>query len=65
MTLVFWGGAIAVALLIWTISVINRYERDRRSAEIDLANARERLAFALEGSNSAAWDWDLPRERQH
>ena len=61
LTLAFWGGAIAVTLLIWTISVINRYERDRRRAESDLANAQERLAFALEGSKSAAWDWDLPR----
>ena len=61
LTLALWSGAIAVALLIWTISVINRYERDRRRAESDLANARERLSFALEGSNSAAWDWDLRR----
>jgi len=61
LTLALWSGAIAVALLIWTVFVINRYERDRRRAESDLANARERLAFALEGSNSAAWDWDLPR----
>ena len=60
-TLAFWGGAMVVALLIWTISVINRYERDRRRAEDDLAGARERLAFALEGSKSAAWDWDLQR----
>lgn len=60
--LAFGGGAVAVALLLWAMSVIYRYERDRRGAENDLANARERLAFALEGSNSAAWDWDLPRE---
>ncbi len=59
LTLAIWGGAIAVALLIWTVSVINRYERDRRRAEGELANAQERLAFALEGSNSAAWDWNL------
>lgn len=59
--LAFGGGAIAVALLIWTIAVINRYERDRRNAESNLANAQARLGFALEGSNSAAWDWDLPR----
>lgn len=61
-SLAFWGGAIAVALLIWTVAVINRYERDRRRAESDLANAQERLAFALEGSKSAAWDWDLQRD---
>ena len=60
--LAFGGGTIALALLIWTISVINRYERDRQRAESDLASARERLAFALEGSKSAAWDWDLPRD---
>jgi PAS domain S-box-containing protein len=59
--LAFSGGAIAVTLLLWTISVINRYERDRRHAEDDLASARERLDFALEGSKSAAWDWDLQR----
>ncbi len=57
--LALWGGAIAVALLFWTIAVINRYERDRRRAESDLASAQERLAFALEGSKSAVWDWDL------
>lgn len=56
------GGTIAVALLIWTIAVINRYEQGRKRAESELASARERLAFALEGSNSAAWDWDLPRD---
>ena len=61
LTLAFWGGAIALGLLIWTIAVINRYEQDRRRAEGELANAQERLAFALEGSKSAAWDWDLPR----
>jgi len=55
------GAVIAVVLLLWTIGVINRYERDRLRAESDLANAQERLAFALEGSNSAAWDWNLPR----
>ena len=59
--LAFLGATIAVALLLWTISVINRYEQDRKRAESELANARERLAFALEGSNSAAWNWDLPR----
>ena len=61
MRLAFWGSAFAVTLLLWTVSVINRYERDRGRAERDLAYAQERLAFALEGSNSAAWDWDLAR----
>ena len=55
------GSVIAVALLLWTVSVINRYERDRRRAESDLASARERLTFALEGSKSAAWDWNFRR----
>jgi len=61
LTLAFWGSVFAVTLLLWTVAVINRYERDRGRAEGDLANARERLAFALEGSRSAAWDWDLSR----
>lgn len=61
LTLASWGSVFAVTLLLWTVSVINRYERDRGRAERDLANARERLAFALEGSRSAAWDWDLLR----
>ncbi len=65
MKLALGGGAIAVVLLIWTITVINRYERERRVAENELASARERLAFALEGSNSAAWDWDLPRNEMY
>ena len=58
--LALWSGALAVALLIWTVFVINRYERDRRRAEGELASAQERLAFALAGANSAAWNWDLP-----
>jgi PAS domain S-box-containing protein len=53
------GGAIAVTLLAWTVFVINRYERDRQRAVSELSSAQERLAFALLGSNSAAWDWDL------
>ena len=57
-----WGAAFAVVLLMWSIYVILRYERDRRYVESDLKNARERLAIALDGSNSAAWDWDLPRD---
>ena len=61
LTLAFWGSVFAVTLLLWTVFVINRYERDRGRAEADLVNARERLAFALEGSRSAAWDWDLAR----
>ncbi|TSA12644.1 MAG: PAS domain S-box protein [Betaproteobacteria bacterium] len=60
--LAFWCGTIALGLLVWTISVINRYERDRMHTESDLGKARERLAIALDGSNSAAWDWDLPRD---
>ncbi|MBE0615453.1 MAG: PAS domain-containing protein [Burkholderiales bacterium] len=55
-----WGAAFAVVLLIWSIYVIVRYERDRRRAEGELANARERLSLALEGSMSAAWDWNIP-----
>ncbi|MBE0627840.1 MAG: PAS domain-containing protein [Burkholderiales bacterium] len=61
LTLAVWGGAMAVALLIWTVFVINRYDRGRRRVERDLANARQRLDYALEGSKSAAWDWDVPR----
>ena len=57
-----WGAAFAVVLLMWSVYVILRYERDRRYVESDLKNARERLAIALDGSNSAAWDWDLPRD---
>lgn len=56
------GCGVAVALLVWTILIINRNERDRQRAEVDLANARERLNDALEGSTSAAWDWNLRRD---
>jgi len=61
LTLAIWGGAIAVALLTWTVFVITRHDLGRRRFERDLANARQRLDFALEGSKSAAWDWDLRR----
>ena len=58
--LAVWGAAFAVVLLTWSIYFVIRYERDRQRAERALKNAQERLAFALDGSNSAAWDWDLP-----
>ena len=57
-----WGGVLAVALLVWAIWVINRYERDRRRVEGQLRGAEERLALALEASNSAVWDWNIGRE---
>ncbi|MHB8667395.1 MAG: PAS domain S-box protein [Burkholderiales bacterium] len=54
-------GAIAVLLLLWAFSAVYGYERNRRRAESELASVQERLAFALEGSKSAVWDWDLRR----
>ncbi len=60
--LAIWGCALAISLLIWTIFVINRYERDRQRAEVELASAQDRLNDALEGSLSAAWDWNLAQD---
>ena len=55
-----WSASFAVVLLLWSIYVIVRFERERRRAEGDLANAKERLSLALEGSMSAVWDWSIP-----
>ena len=59
--LTFGGVALAAAMLAWAGMVIYRYESSRQRADAELANTRERLRLALEGSMSAVWDWDLAR----
>jgi PAS domain-containing protein len=54
-----WPAALPIALLVWVILLIRRFERSRQRAESDLKHARERLDFALDASNEAVCDWNL------
>ena len=61
--LTYIGIGLGIALLIWIIIEVLRYESDRRRFERELGSAQERLGLALEGSRSAVWDWDLSKDQ--
>lgn len=58
------AASLLVLAIIWLLATQRaRAVRVARSMTRDLRDSRERLALALEGSNQALFDWDVPSGR--
>jgi len=61
--LTYIGSGLGIALLIWFIFVVNRYESDRRRSKSALFEHDQRLKLALELAAIVSWDWDVATDK--
>jgi len=61
--LTYIGTGLGIALLIWLIFAVNRYESDRRRSESTLLEHDQRLKLALELAGMVSWDWDVATDK--
>ena len=54
---------VAAALMGLALVMLRRRKAAVERAGADLANERERIRFALEGSSLTIWDWDIAADR--
>lgn len=61
--LTYIGFGLAIALLIWLIFAVNRFESDRRRSESTLIEHDQRLQLALELAGMVSWDWEVATDK--
>ena len=61
--LTYIGTGLGIALLIWLIFAVNRYESDRRRSESTLLEHDQRLKLALELAGMVSWDWEVATDK--
>ncbi len=61
--LTYIGFGLAIALLIWLIFAVNRFESDRRRSESTLIEHDQRLKLALELAGMVSWDWEVATDK--
>ena len=61
--LTYIGTGLGIALLIWLIFAVNRYESDRRRSESTLLEHDQRLKLALELAQMVSWDWEVATDK--
>jgi PAS domain S-box-containing protein len=61
--LTYIGIGLGIALLIWIIFMVNRYESNRRRSESALFEHDQRLKLALELAAIVGWDWDVATDK--
>ena len=61
--LTYIGTGLGIALLIWLIFAVNRYESDRRRSESTLLEHDQRLKLALDLAGMVSWDWEVATDK--
>ena len=61
--LTYIGTGLGIALLIWIIFVVNRYESERQRSRSMLFEHDQRLKLALELAGMVSWDWDVATDK--